>query len=350
MGRDQFRRVLDHLVADHGGELDIVNLTGGEPTLHPHLLDLLAMAREAGVHRVTVCSNGVRLARDEAFVAALGRLGARIALSFDTFDRARRRRAAGGAAPRDQAALPRPAREVRRRHDADPGDDPRRQRPRDRRHPAPRPRPSQHPPRRGPPHHLHRPGRRQLRSRGAHVDRRGAGAHRGDDGGSPDPRRLRPVAVRAPALLPDRLPAARPGGRAAAVVRAPPLARDAVRLPRRAALSRADAAARGGAARGDRPTLGHRRGGRRGGARAARARRTLARDVPGRPRAADARRRRCGSPSAPPRPSTSTRTWTRRPSTSSASRSAATPTATPTAARSRSAATTCSTARKRRRS
>jgi uncharacterized radical SAM superfamily Fe-S cluster-containing enzyme len=87
MGRDQFRRVLDHLVADHGGELDIVNLTGGEPTLHPHLLELLAMARDAGVHRVTVCSNGVRLARDEAFVAALGKLGARIALSFDTFDR-----------------------------------------------------------------------------------------------------------------------------------------------------------------------------------------------------------------------------------------------------------------------
>jgi 7,8-dihydro-6-hydroxymethylpterin dimethyltransferase len=87
MERDQFRRVLDHLVADHGGELDIVNLTGGEPTLHPHLLELLAMAREAGVHRVTVCSNGVRLARDEEFVAELARLGARIALSFDTFDK-----------------------------------------------------------------------------------------------------------------------------------------------------------------------------------------------------------------------------------------------------------------------
>ena len=86
MEREQFRQVLDHLVADHGGELDIVNLTGGEPTLHPHLLDLLAMARDAGVHRVTVCSNGVRLARDEVLVAELGRLGARIALSFDTFD------------------------------------------------------------------------------------------------------------------------------------------------------------------------------------------------------------------------------------------------------------------------
>jgi uncharacterized radical SAM superfamily Fe-S cluster-containing enzyme len=33
-----------------------------------------------------VCSNGLRLARDEAFVAKLAEHGARIALSFDTFD------------------------------------------------------------------------------------------------------------------------------------------------------------------------------------------------------------------------------------------------------------------------
>jgi hypothetical protein len=44
------------------------------------------MARAAGIHRVTVCSNGIRLAKDEAYVIRLGELGARIALSFDTFD------------------------------------------------------------------------------------------------------------------------------------------------------------------------------------------------------------------------------------------------------------------------
>lgn len=88
MERDDFRRVLAHLVADHDGELDIVNLTGGEPTLHPHLFDFITLAREAGIHRVTVCSNGLRLARDEAMVARLGAAGARIALSFDTFDHA----------------------------------------------------------------------------------------------------------------------------------------------------------------------------------------------------------------------------------------------------------------------
>jgi 7,8-dihydro-6-hydroxymethylpterin dimethyltransferase len=86
MDVQDFGRVLDHLVADHGGELDIINITGGEPTLHPQLIQFLQLARDAGVHRVTVCSNGVRLARDEALVEQLAALGARVALSFDTFD------------------------------------------------------------------------------------------------------------------------------------------------------------------------------------------------------------------------------------------------------------------------
>ncbi|MBL8613643.1 MAG: radical SAM protein [Myxococcales bacterium] len=85
MPRGEFERVLAHLGAEHG-ELDILNLTGGEPTLHPELLAFVDLARAAGVHRVTVCSNGLRLVKDEAFVAALAERGVRIALSFDTFD------------------------------------------------------------------------------------------------------------------------------------------------------------------------------------------------------------------------------------------------------------------------
>ena len=84
---EDFEQILAHLKTDHGGELDIINLTGGEPTMHPRLLDFLALAKAAGIHRVTVCSNGIRLAKDEALVAKLGELGARIALSFDTFDK-----------------------------------------------------------------------------------------------------------------------------------------------------------------------------------------------------------------------------------------------------------------------
>jgi uncharacterized radical SAM superfamily Fe-S cluster-containing enzyme len=86
MGREEFAKILDHLATDHGGDVELVNFTGGEPTLHPHFLDFLEMSRAAGIHRVSICTNGIRLAKDEALVARLGELGARIALSFDSFE------------------------------------------------------------------------------------------------------------------------------------------------------------------------------------------------------------------------------------------------------------------------
>lgn len=86
MKEEDFDRVVANLVRDHGGELDILNLTGGEPTLHPGLIGFLERARAAGVHRITVCSNGIRLVKDEELVKRLAALGARIALSFDTFE------------------------------------------------------------------------------------------------------------------------------------------------------------------------------------------------------------------------------------------------------------------------
>jgi uncharacterized radical SAM superfamily Fe-S cluster-containing enzyme len=87
MGVEDFKQILGHLVSDHGGELDIVNFTGGEPTVHPHFLDFLELAHAAGIHRVTICSNGIRLAKDESLVKRLGELGARVALSFDTLEK-----------------------------------------------------------------------------------------------------------------------------------------------------------------------------------------------------------------------------------------------------------------------
>lgn len=86
MDPGELDRILAHLRADHGGELDILNFTGGEPTMHPRFLEFIERARQAGVHRVTLCTNGIRLARDEGLVRRLAELGARVALSFDTFD------------------------------------------------------------------------------------------------------------------------------------------------------------------------------------------------------------------------------------------------------------------------
>src|SRR5713226_3812851 len=78
------QRILDHLLADHA-ELDIINFTGGEPTLHPELPEFLEMCRAAGIRRLTISTNGLKLL-DEAYVQRLAALDARIVLSLDTFD------------------------------------------------------------------------------------------------------------------------------------------------------------------------------------------------------------------------------------------------------------------------
>ena len=79
---EDFAHILVHLARDHD-DLDIINFTGGEPTLHPELLELLGMAREAGVRRITVSTNGLKLT-DEGYVRRLAALGARIVLSLDS--------------------------------------------------------------------------------------------------------------------------------------------------------------------------------------------------------------------------------------------------------------------------
>ena len=57
--------------------------SGGEPTIHPHIVEFLATAKDKGVQHVVLNTNSLRLAHDRRFVADLGRLGVRIYLQFD---------------------------------------------------------------------------------------------------------------------------------------------------------------------------------------------------------------------------------------------------------------------------
>jgi uncharacterized radical SAM superfamily Fe-S cluster-containing enzyme len=84
MSKENFQQILDHLVEDHT-ELDIINFTGGEPTLHPQLPEFLEMCRKAGIRRLTISTNGLKLL-DESYVRKLAAFDARIVLSLDTFD------------------------------------------------------------------------------------------------------------------------------------------------------------------------------------------------------------------------------------------------------------------------
>jgi len=63
-----------------------VQLSGGEPTLHPEFFAILDAARARPIHHLMINTNGLRLAREPDFVARLATYqpGIEIYLQFDS--------------------------------------------------------------------------------------------------------------------------------------------------------------------------------------------------------------------------------------------------------------------------
>jgi hypothetical protein len=80
--------MLDAVVANEG-EPDVVQISGGEPTLHPEFFAILEAARARPIRHVMINTNGLRLAREPDFVARLAeqRRGLEIYLQFDSLER-----------------------------------------------------------------------------------------------------------------------------------------------------------------------------------------------------------------------------------------------------------------------
>ncbi|MEM6995263.1 MAG: radical SAM protein, partial [Myxococcota bacterium] len=62
MSLERFEAVVDKLLADGKGDADLIQLSGGEPTLHPQMFEMIEMALAKGIRRVYVNTNGIRLA------------------------------------------------------------------------------------------------------------------------------------------------------------------------------------------------------------------------------------------------------------------------------------------------
>ncbi len=62
--------MLDAVVANEG-EPDIVQISGGEPTIHPEFFAILDAAKRRPIRHLMVNTNGVRIARDAAFAEKL---------------------------------------------------------------------------------------------------------------------------------------------------------------------------------------------------------------------------------------------------------------------------------------
>jgi uncharacterized radical SAM superfamily Fe-S cluster-containing enzyme len=78
-------RMLDAVVANEG-EPDVVQISGGEPTLHPEFFAILDAARRRPIRHLMINTNGLRIANEPGFAARLAgyQPGFEVYLQFDS--------------------------------------------------------------------------------------------------------------------------------------------------------------------------------------------------------------------------------------------------------------------------
>jgi uncharacterized radical SAM superfamily Fe-S cluster-containing enzyme len=85
---DHIQRMIDAVVANEG-EPDVVQISGGEPTIHPDFFAILDLAKAAPIRHLMVNTNGIRIAEDETFAKRLAGYmpDFEVYLQFDSFER-----------------------------------------------------------------------------------------------------------------------------------------------------------------------------------------------------------------------------------------------------------------------
>jgi 7,8-dihydro-6-hydroxymethylpterin dimethyltransferase len=84
---EQIEFMLDAVVRNEG-EPDVVQISGGEPTLHPDFFTILDMAKARPIKHLMLNTNGLRIAGDEEFTERLAGYmpGFEVYLQFDSFE------------------------------------------------------------------------------------------------------------------------------------------------------------------------------------------------------------------------------------------------------------------------
>ena len=84
----QIEMMLDAVVANEG-EPQIVQLSGGEPTLHPEFFEVMDLVKSKPIKHLMINTNGVRIAKDRSFCDRLSKYkpGIEVYLQFDSFEK-----------------------------------------------------------------------------------------------------------------------------------------------------------------------------------------------------------------------------------------------------------------------
>lgn len=85
---EHIQRMIDAVVRNEG-EPDVVQISGGEPTIHPDFFAILDRAKAAPIRHLMVNTNGIRIAEDEVFAKRLASYmpDFEVYLQFDSFER-----------------------------------------------------------------------------------------------------------------------------------------------------------------------------------------------------------------------------------------------------------------------
>jgi len=87
LGLQEFTRQVDALVRGGKNTADVIQLSGGEPTIHPQLFEMIEVLAERNFRKICINTNGIKLA-SEAYVERLATShpGLSVYLQFDGFD------------------------------------------------------------------------------------------------------------------------------------------------------------------------------------------------------------------------------------------------------------------------
>lgn len=85
---DEIRFMLDKIV-ENEGEPDVVQISGGEPTIHPNFFEILDEAKKRPIKHLMLNTNGIKIATEEGFAEKLAKYTPRfeIYLQFDSLDK-----------------------------------------------------------------------------------------------------------------------------------------------------------------------------------------------------------------------------------------------------------------------
>jgi len=83
---EEVEAILDDFVRTEGHP-EVIQFSGGEPTIHPQILDFVRAAKTRGIPFVMINTNGKRIAHDDRFVEQLAEVRPSLYFQFDGFDR-----------------------------------------------------------------------------------------------------------------------------------------------------------------------------------------------------------------------------------------------------------------------